>query len=368
MPNVQGRPLHTRSLTVIISRQSDTRWHARGDVIDLRKHSFVPLVNDIQPAGVIHMMSIDFDFDPEALRIEGIKIEQPYVAIEPSEATGGDCCRDPAPLLLELNGDLLGPDFSKRLSRHFGGAAGCSHLLTLFQLMASTIPQVVDFENGRVRRDGEAQPFGKRFFRRSLFVDGHERNNQIVDVALQLTDTHTRPIGAEEPSTARLESSHEIKATASLDRKHFKIESLEARERRRRFDTLAEAPWISHDALMSKLEGVPVIPGMARRVFDLLGDEPALRPLRDALLQLAPGFIQIAAALMDEYFAKRGAKQSNNQARSEAGSSPETRDVNPSEKPAVAAIGGNVNSCYMWREDGHVAKTWGAVRVRPKAN
>jgi len=62
---VQTCALPICSLTVILSRESDSRWHARGDVIDLRKHSFVPLVDDIQPAGVIHMMSIDLDFDPE---------------------------------------------------------------------------------------------------------------------------------------------------------------------------------------------------------------------------------------------------------------------------------------------------------------
>ena len=150
MPNVHGRPLHTRSLTIIISRKSDSVWHARGDVIDLRKHSFVPLIDDIQPAGVIHMMSIDLDFDSKTLRIEEIAVDQPFVAIESSAATGGDCCRDPASLLLDLRGEVFDRTFTKRLSAVFGGRLGCSHLLTLFQLMASTIPRAVRAETDRV--------------------------------------------------------------------------------------------------------------------------------------------------------------------------------------------------------------------------
>ena len=61
---VAGHPLHTRSLTITVSVADDGRWRARGDVIDLRKCSFVPLVSDIQPAGIVHLMSIDAVLDP----------------------------------------------------------------------------------------------------------------------------------------------------------------------------------------------------------------------------------------------------------------------------------------------------------------
>ena len=36
-----------------VTHADDGRWHARGDVIDLRKNGFVPSSYDIQPAGVI---------------------------------------------------------------------------------------------------------------------------------------------------------------------------------------------------------------------------------------------------------------------------------------------------------------------------
>jgi hypothetical protein len=342
MPSVRGRPLHTRSLTTVVSRKSETLWHARGDIIDLRKHGFVPMIDDIQPSGVIHMMSIELDFDPDSLRIERIEVDQPFVAIEASEASGGECCRDPASRLQALRGDIMDDGFSKRLSSQFGGALGCSHLLTLFQLMASTLPRAVELETARRLRENTSQPLGKCFFRRSVFVDGHEQSGQTIDVAIQLADTHSRPIRAGSRATERLELSHEVKAIVGIDRKRYRIESLEARERQRSHETLGRSDWTLHTGRVTELVGAPLIPGMAGRIFKLLPNDASLRPLRDLLLQLAPGFIQISAALMDEYFEKR-----------------ERADpADSGKKPAVASFGGNANSCYMWREDGRAIKAW----------
>jgi len=356
MPSVLGRPLHTRSLTTVISRKSDTLWHARGDVIDLRKHGFVPMIDDIQPSGVIHMMSIELDFDPDSLRIERIEVDQPFVAIEASEASGGECCRDPVSRLQALCGDILDDGFSKRLSNQFGGALGCSHLLTLFQLMASTLPRAVELETARGLRENTSQPLGKCFFRRSIFVDGHERSDRTIDVAIQLADTHSRPIRPGSRATERLELSHEVKTFVGIDRKRFRIESLEARERQRSHETLGRSDWTLHAERVAELVGAPLIPGMAGRIFRLLPNEAGLRPLRDLLLQLAPGFIQISAALMDEYFEKR-------ERADPAGS-----QRKPTEKPAVVSFGGNANSCYMWREDGRAIKAWAMDTTDSSAN
>lgn len=342
MSSIRGRPLHTRSLTIVISRESDRLWHARGDLIDLRKHGFVPMIDDIQPPGVIHMMSIELTFDPESLRIERIAVDQPFVAIEASEATGGECCRDPASRLLALRGDKLDADFNKRLGHQFGGALGCSHLLTLFQLMASTLPRAVELEKTRALREKTSQPLGKCFFRRSIFVDGHERSDQTIDVAIQLADTHSRPIRPAGRPIDRLERSHEVAVIVVIDRTRFKIERLEARERKRSYETPGRADWTAATKPVLELVGAPLIPGLARRIFGLLADESGLRPLRDLLLQLAPGFIQISAALMDEHFEKRGLAE----------------PTDSTGKPSVTSLGGNTDSCYMWREDGPAAKAW----------
>ncbi|GEM_PF-3196644 len=112
--SIGGLPLHTRSLTVSLKRSAEDRWLARGDVIDLRKNGFVPTSYDIQPAGVIHSMNLELELDPATLRIEAIRVDQPFVAVEPSEVTGGECCRDPAPRLLDLASECLDDDFAAK--------------------------------------------------------------------------------------------------------------------------------------------------------------------------------------------------------------------------------------------------------------
>jgi hypothetical protein len=341
-------PLHTRALSIAVSRESDALWYARGDIIDLRKNGFVPSSYDIQPSGIIHSMNIELHFDPVSLRIERIAVDQPFIAIDPSEATEGECCRDPAPRLLDFEGDSLDAGFTKRLSAHFGGALGCSHLLTLFQLMASTIPRAVEIENERRTREGIECRLGEKFFRRSVFIDGHLRDDNRIDVAVQLADTHSRPLPPAEPFTKRLESSHEWKILATIERKRFHIDSISAAERRRTFETLASAEWISHDETIAPLARVPIIPGLAGRIFKIFPAASALQPLRDTFLQLAPGFIQIVAALMDDYFKER--------ARAESGGT--------APKAEVASLGGNADSCYMWRQGSAINRSWTSESVQ----
>lgn len=331
-----GLPLHSRTLSVILSRDADGRHHARGDVIDLRKNGCVPSVDDVQPAGIIHMMSIDVDFDPQTLRLERARVAQPFVAVEPSPATGGECCRDPAPRLVAFaEGERLDPGFTRRLGAAFGGALGCSHLLTLVQLVASTIPRAQTLESAREKREGAATAAGTRYFRRAVHVDGLLLPDATLDVAVQLTDIHTRPPFAGNRGFERLVETHEVKLFAGVERRRFQIERLEARERLRAIDDDASSPWNRHDAFVASLVGVPVLPGMASRVFKLVGDDASKDLLKDALLQLAPGFIQITAALMDHDAIARTA---------------EARAKEPA-TPSVSGLGGMPDSCYMWRKD-----------------
>jgi hypothetical protein len=335
-------PLHTRALSIALHRESQSHWVARGDIIDLRKNGFVPTSYDIQPSGIIHSMYIEVHFEPESLRMNHIAVGQPFIAIEASETTDGECCRDPAPRLLDFEGDVLDAGFTKRLGKHFGGALGCSHLLTLFQLMAATIPGAVQQERSRAAREKTEPSAGAKFFRRSVFIDGHLRDDNRVDTAVQLADTHTRPIGPDERFTQRLESSHEWKILTTIERKRFQIEAISAAERQRGFDNLGTAEWTAHDESVAALRDAPVIPGLAARVFAGFSADGPQAPLRDALLQLAPGFIQIVAALMDDYFQER--------ARAEGDAS--------APKSEVSSLGGNTDSCYMWRQGSAITRSW----------
>ena len=341
-PRASGLPLHTRALTVIVSRDADGGFHAQGDVIDLRKNGCVPSVDDVQPAGIIHLMKIGIDFDPATLRMDRIVVEQPFVAVEPSAATGGESCRDPAPRLVAMTGERLGAELNRKLSAGFGGPLGCSHLLTLFQLMASCVPLAMAREQQRTAREGTPTAPGTRFFRRSIYVDGQLLPDATIDVVIQSTDTYTRPPSPGNRGFERLVRVHEVKCFAGVERKRFGLERLEVVERERdperepgANDDAQGDPWTSHTDLFAPLVGHPMIPGMARRIFDRIGDDAAKHALKDALLQLAPGFIQITAALMDQgvlrrRFAERAAEPAS---------------------PSVSGIGGMPDSCYMWRRD-----------------
>lgn len=278
---LEGMPLHTRALTITVSLGSDALWHARGEIIDLRKNGIAPWRHGFDPPGIVHSMNIELDFDPESLRIEHIAVDQPVVAIEASATSGGECCRDPAPRLLDFKDDLLDADFTRRLSDHLGGPRGCSHLLTLFQLMASAIPHGVE-----------------------------------------------------------LESSHEWKIFATVERKRFEIEALSATERRQTFQTLDTTEWIDHGNRVLPLLQKPVVPGLAGRIFTVFSPRTPLEPLRDAFLQLAPGFLQVLAALTNETPMDQVLTQN------EAGG----------QNLENAGSESDVGACYMWRKNGGVAK------------
>lgn len=338
-PLTQGLPLHTRSLTVSLRPTAEGLWLARGDVIDLRKNGFVPSSYDVQPSGIIHSMNIELDLDPGTLRIGDVRVDQPYVAVEASVATGGECCRDPAPRLLDLAGETLDDAFTRKLSGQFGGPLGCSHLLTLFQLMASSIPRAAAIEHAREARDGTRPAVDERFFRRAVFVDGFEVDETRNDVSVQLADTVTRPYSPETSSFGRLELSHEVKTFASVGRPGFSLDRLEVRERERTAETLIEAEWRDHSDRFAGLVGGLIVPGLAGRVFGVTRDDDALAVVQDNLLMLAPGFIQVLAAQMEPHFAAQVKAM-------RAGESVQRPD----------SLGGQTGACYMWREGGALAR------------
>jgi hypothetical protein len=334
-PLVQGLPLHTRSLTVWVRPMAGGRWLARGDVIDLRKNGFVPSSYDVQPSGIIHSMNIELELDPDTLRIERVRVDQPYVAVEPSIASEGECCRDPAPRLTDLAGECLDGAFAKTLSGNFGGPLGCSHLLTLFQLMASAVPRAAEIEHARFAREGTRPAEDERFFRRSVFVDGFEIDETRNDVSVQLADTAIRPYDPDTSSFQRLELSHEVKTFVTIERKGLLIDRLDVRERMRTAETILDSEWVDHGERVAAIVGHRIVPGLAGRIFGALGSDPALNTVRDNLLMLAPGFIQVIAAQMERHF-----EDQIRAARAQ-------RD-----RPPNAALGGQQGACYMWRAGG----------------
>lgn len=312
-------------------------------MIDLRKVGFVPMMSDIQPAGIIHQMSIDLDVDPATTRIDSVEVDQPVVAIEPSASSRGECCRDPASRLQALAGERLDGAFARQLSGVFGGPRGCSHLLTLFQLMASGLRRAF-FVESELGEGASAREDGDRLFRRAVFVEGFEAEaeDESIEMVVQLADFHTQPLEPGAPPTRRLAGQWDARVFARASGPKRILSDLQLADRVRTRDTLATATWRDQSSRLATLEGVPMMPGLAHRLFGLL-DAPEDRLLLDATLQLAPGYIQVMAAVMDRWLTQ------GTQAAPLDEFAPKTTMA------AVGNVGGLPDSCYMWRAEGPLA-------------
>jgi hypothetical protein len=328
-----GLPIHTRSLVVEAFATPTGAVRFAGAILDQRKVGFVPTGGDLQTAGLIHHMQIELELDPESGRITHLESKQPTVAFEASPASGGDCCRDPAPRLRELVGEVLDDGFPRRLARTFGGPLGCSHLLTLAQLLGASVPRFLEGARLGTRTPEE------RIAKRSLFLDGFERGDGGLDVCVQLSEFQLRPAREVSAPIDRLLRQHEVRIRASLDDKLATLESIDGAERVRDGAAL-DAPWHNRRTTLAALEGGPALRGLAARILGELGNDPAEGPLRDTLLNLAPGVIQCLAAfshrLIAAFAAGGGGKRTS--------------------LPRELSVGGYPDSCYMWRSDGPMAR------------
>lgn len=327
---ITGHPLHTRSITLKVTAADNGRWAARGDIIDLRKTGFAPLHCDLQPAGIIHHMCIDLLVDPATLIVEALVAAQPVVAVELSPRSCGESCRDPVGALDGLVGEALDADFRGKLSRVFGGPRGCSHLLALFQFMARAIDRAVTYERScNVELAGKRAP-GETLFQSSLFVDGFQTPERHFELALQLGDYLVRPEPEVDTALSRFQCDEGARVYARVDVTNMTLADVRVATRARELDTL-EADWIERAAWASRLDGRSIAGGLGQYVAEAYADEPEARVLQDGLAQLAPGYIQILAAVADQWLA-----------RSAAG------DPDAAAKP----LGGHIDSCYIWREGG----------------
>ena len=330
--DVGGHPLHTRALGITLSARADGRIDARGSIIDLRKRGFVPVGGDLQPSGIVHHMTLDAIVDPATARLDTVTAAQPNVAFEPSALSEGESCRDPIANVQGLAGAQCDAGWARKLSTEIGGPRGCSHLLTLAQLLGSTVAWAL--ERDRALAPGARRP-GERIFRRDLVVDGHERSARELALAIQLTDLHYAPAPPRAPSMDRFADELEIRGLAAVDFSRFSLTSLALGERRRDRATLESAAWRDRSDVGASLAGQSMARGVSQALLARLGEAPEDRPLLDALLMLAPALIQCVAALSDAW-------------------------------PALAAnagwvvgMGGHPDSCYMWRKGGALGRARG---------
>lgn len=322
-----GAPAHTRTLDLSLARDGADGVAARGAILDLRKRGLVPMAGDLQTAGVIHDMRVAARLASDPPRFTALAVEQPSVAFEASPATGGECCRDPARRIEQLVGTPLDDATTRRLGAAIGGPQGCSHVLTLAQLVASTARTALELE--ATRHAGAARPDGQRFFHRSLSIDGIQGRERF-HLALQLADVHFAPVvpRADLDPLERLAGRLEIRVAAEIDLDGMTLRAIAAAERRGDRERYY-GEWRERNAVLADLVGHGALGGMAGRLFGRLGGDPADRPLLDALLNLAPALVQCVPAVMERWQRAPGAA-----------------------RPAMMAGGGMTDSCYMWRRGG----------------
>jgi hypothetical protein len=324
--DLRGHPLHSRALSVTLSQRGDGALDAQAVLLDLRKRGVVPVGGDLGGPGIVHHMLLDAVIDPSGPTLASIAARQPNVAFEPSELTRGESCRDPAARLAALAGARLDAGFARYLSGALGGPRGCSHILTLSQLLGATVAWA--FDSGGVRAVDPARRAGERVFRRDLVVDGHRLDSGDLEFATQLTDLRCAPAPALARPMDRFAALHELRVWARVDMAGVTFGALRAAERRRGPAELESAPWIDRSERAARACGLSLFRGVSAALLARLGDAPADRPLLDALLMCAPTFIQVCAALSEKWLAAALAADS------------------------IVGMGGMPDSCYMWRRDG----------------
>jgi hypothetical protein len=322
---VRGHPLHSRLLSVALAQRTDGRLDVFGEILDLRKRGFVPVAGDLQAAGIVHHMQLRGVVEPGSARLEALCAAQPAVAFEPSALTQGECCRDPIGRIQALVGTPLDRGSAKRWFAEAGGPRGCSHVLTLGQLLAATVAWAL--ERDRAAGPGPRRA-GERVFRRDLVIDGFAVEGGDLELSLQLTDLLFAPSPPLARPIDRLAGELEIRALARVAMAGMTLARIQASERRRTRVDLAQARWQDHSEALAPLVGQKLASGVGGALLRRFGDEPDARPLLDVLLNLTPGLYQCMAALSERWSVAALGSES------------------------ALGMGGIPDSCFMWRRGG----------------
>ncbi|MCH2170720.1 DUF2889 domain-containing protein [Myxococcota bacterium] len=334
---VEGEPIHTRCLSVGLYQADAGVVRFDAKIFDLRKAGWMPMGDGFQSAGIVHQMELAGDVSAETRCLENIRVRQPVIAYEPSSESEGESCRDPAHLVQSFVGESLNADFSGKLSSGLGGARACSHILTLFHCLVGVVTRALDLESAS--GFGPRRQSGERFYYRSVFVDGVcGDGDRKLQLSLNLSDVYTRPVEDVDEPMARLARHDEVRAIFGVDVKALQISEIRLGERLRGEEGTSDGIWNDRSAEVRDLLGHSMVSGVAGKCFGLFS-APADRLVLEGLLEVAPGFIQCLAALMDRTESMGLSDGSGNGRRTD-----------------LATIGGREDSCYMWRRESPLLK------------
>lgn len=331
--DARGLPLHTRSLSITLVHADPATLAFAAYVVDLRKRGFAPVGGDVQGTGIIHHMMLDGEIDVPSRIVRTIAARMPTVAFEPSATSGGETCRDVVGRPSALAGASLDGPWARTVGTAIGGPRGCSHVLTLAQLLVPTIRWALA-QDERLYGRGVARREGERVFRRDVTVDGHELPSRDLHLVLQLADLHLAPAPAVAQPMDRFGEQRELRLHATARVPDLALLEIDAAERRRGLRDLADAAWEPRTGRVAPLVGTSLRAGITQAILARFADPGGDAPLVDALLQLAPTTVQCFAAL-DLW----------------------TRMLEGGKGAAGADTGGLPDSCYMWRREGVLGRT-----------
>jgi Protein of unknown function (DUF2889) len=314
--DLTGHPLHTRAMSITVGAETDGTWTVVGELVDVRKRGFTPVGTELQGAGIIHQMGLEAGVDPRRGVIERVTARQSVVAFEASAATLGESCRDVVAHLAELRGMRL--DDAALLRTVMGGAAGCSHLLAVAQLLCATLTCVA------LDPVASSDAVHRQLLRRDLIVDGSEQDDGRLAIAIQLSDLFTAPAAGGDRAMARFRGHEELRLSLILDGWPATIVAARGAERSRTGGDFAAAGWRDLDVELGALRGLSLGKGAAQALVAAVGANPRVR---DALLQLGGALIQCRASFPDKW-------------------------LNVAAAPGHQGLIGMADSCYMWRRGG----------------
>jgi hypothetical protein len=321
--DLDGEPVHTRAESVSVSIRPDGKLEARGSLLDLRTRGFLPIGGSMQGMGIIHHMELGWIVDAHTGVVEQWRPAQPTVAFEATAETAGESCRDLAERVASVGAVPLGSALSSRLRERTGGPLGCSHLVTLALFMDAAVRAGLD---RRPAASSSAAP--RPLWRRDLVFDAHERPGDGIVVGMRLGDLDWNERGADALAPERFASHHELAARIEVDLWPGTLRGIAGAERCRTAAGFADAGWTDRDAFLAPLAGTGLVRGAAGEITQRLGNEPASRPWRDALVMLPAALVQCRAAHPDAWHDK-------------------VRDT--ARHPGLTAL---PDSCYMWRRGG----------------
>lgn len=150
---VEREHLHTRTITCKGFKRSDGLWDIEAHLTDTKTYSFENRERggEIRAGEPVHgmrvRMTIDLDFT-----IHGMEAATEYSPYR--------ICGDAAEGMKRLVGLRIGPGWMRKVKQQIGGTSGCTHLLELLPVLATTAYQTLHFalEERESRKPSRPRP------------------------------------------------------------------------------------------------------------------------------------------------------------------------------------------------------------------